>query len=83
MKERFGVLKSGTMFNRMSFNPRLWETKRKDVDGAGSTIAESIDESQIISRKSSEYDFNQYISLKLIYYNKNIIKIKCCIQCIF
>ncbi|VDK84951.1 unnamed protein product [Litomosoides sigmodontis] len=54
MKERSRVLRGGTMFKRMSFNPKLWETKRKDVDAVGSTITENVDESPNISRKTSE-----------------------------
>ncbi|CAG9533815.1 unnamed protein product [Cercopithifilaria johnstoni] len=50
MKERSGVLKGGTLFKRMSFNPKLW----KDVETVGSTIAENIDTSQNTSRKAYE-----------------------------
>ncbi|EFO26384.2 hypothetical protein LOAG_02104 [Loa loa] len=53
MKERSRTVKDGALFKRMSFNPRLWETRRKDVETASNTIAESIDESQTMSRKVS------------------------------
>ncbi|KAM3728074.1 Dystrophin-like protein [Dirofilaria immitis] len=54
-RERSGVLRSGTLFKRMSFNPKLWETKRKDVEaGGGGVIVENIDESQTMTKKSYE-----------------------------
>ncbi|VDK67582.1 unnamed protein product [Onchocerca ochengi] len=54
MKERQKVLKGETLFKRMSFNPKLWDTKAK---AGGSITVESIDESQEISKKNSEGEF--------------------------
>ncbi|MCP9263321.1 Dystrophin-like protein 1 [Dirofilaria immitis] len=52
-RERSGVLRSGTLFKRMSFNPKLWETKRKDVEaGGGGVIVENIDESQTMTKRA-------------------------------
>ncbi|KAL3990103.1 hypothetical protein ACH3XW_30375 [Acanthocheilonema viteae] len=54
MKERSKGVRDGMLFKRMSFNPKIWETKRKDVEAIDNTLTESIDESQNMSRKSYE-----------------------------
>uniref|UniRef100_A0A0R3S620 Spindle and centriole-associated protein 1 n=1 Tax=Elaeophora elaphi TaxID=1147741 RepID=A0A0R3S620_9BILA len=54
VKDRSGVLRGAALFKRMSFNPKLWETKRKDIESVASVAAESVDEIQSTSKKAYE-----------------------------
>ncbi|VIO89815.1 conserved hypothetical protein,hypothetical protein [Brugia malayi] len=56
IKERSKTLKGGALFKRMSFNPKLWETKRgKDMELISTPTIESIDEcQQNVSKKLYE-----------------------------
>ncbi|VDN08207.1 unnamed protein product [Thelazia callipaeda] len=53
--QRSKVLGGETIFNRMSFNPKLWEGKRKEiVDSGEGAIVECTEENQIEQMKKSD-----------------------------
>lgn len=66
MKERSGVLGGGLLFKRMSFNPKLWEVKRKDMESVANSVTESIDESQNTSKKAYEFGFDHIVRIILL-----------------
>ncbi|VDN26227.1 unnamed protein product [Gongylonema pulchrum] len=54
VKDKATVLGGEMMFNRMSFNPKLREVKRKDISESDNVVMESIEESQNEQPSTSE-----------------------------